>query len=88
MLRPEGAELAAGEATFSAKCPSKCPSLRLKCMPLQDIFPSWSLCFQAKILFWDQGPNNFLNLIALLITVSHFPHFITHHNLRLLSVVN
>ena len=88
MLRPEGAELAAGKATFSARCPSKCPSLRSKCMPLQDIFPSWSLCFQAKILFWDQGPNNFLNLIALLITVSHFPHFITHHNLRLLSVVN
>ena len=43
MLRPEGAERAAGEATFSARCPSKCPSLRSKCMPLQDIFPSWSL---------------------------------------------
>ena len=46
MLRPEGAVRAAGEATFSARCPSKCPSLRSKCMPLQDIFPSWSLWFK------------------------------------------
>ena len=55
MVPPEGSKPATGEASFRAIiCPSKYPSFRSNCMPLEDIFLSWSVC---SLQVWVAQPG-------------------------------